>query len=197
MPHAQLPWARLSWSRRGRPPAPGESNPADSPWGNEKADAEAIRCFPQLKNTARPALVRIPNPSGRESCTLTPAHHLRGAVRDGKLSEKPVRFCPANLSPAAPRLVHALVSSAAHGRSGQAPWDAAGVVGAPGRRRARWPGALLPNLRQSVNPRNDPATAGQVPMGPRTRRARRPCPCYMPAAERCAPSAVTRCRQRA
>ena len=37
---------------------------------------------PQIKNTARPALGRIPHSSGGEFCTLTPAHKLRSAEKD-------------------------------------------------------------------------------------------------------------------
>ena len=80
----------------------------------------------------------------REFRELTPAHHLRGAVRNEKLSDQAGQFLPAHRSPSAPRLVHALVSFAANGLSVQAPWGGAGLLDAPGRRRAPEPGALIP-----------------------------------------------------
>ena len=43
-------------------------------------------------------------------CHLTPAHHLRGAVRIGEPSATLDQFPPKSKGPAAPRLVHALVS---------------------------------------------------------------------------------------
>ena len=108
-PHAELPRAQLWLSRRVQPPAPGEPNPADTPKGNEKADAEAIRSVPQSQNTARPALGRLPHPTGRDSCTLTPAHHLRGAIWNSELSATLGQTSTKGKGLTAPRLVHALV----------------------------------------------------------------------------------------
>jgi hypothetical protein len=68
--------------------APAAPIPAWAAPGQSKSGPNRDPLFPISVNTARPAPGRIPNSLGAKFCTLTPAHHLRGAAKNTYLSAK-------------------------------------------------------------------------------------------------------------
>ncbi len=70
-------------------------------------------CGAPRANTAASPKGRSPSPRGSHTATgfrlLTPAHHLRGAAQNGRLSAKMEPLSAPSRAVAAPRLVHALV----------------------------------------------------------------------------------------
>ena len=89
--------------------APAEPS---SPWaapGQRKGGRQGDPLLTPPTNITRPAPGRIPSCLACEFCTLTPAHHLRGAAQNRELSAKVGQISAQSKAVAAPRLVHALV----------------------------------------------------------------------------------------